>query len=120
MLQALVVDDDEYIRLLFDDILKTAGFETVMAGTASAAIAKLGDFTPAIAFIDYNMPGATGIEVIQFIRRTPRLSSVKVVVVTANSQAENAVETLGIDLFLEKPVSAHDVIQFARRLTATS
>jgi two-component system phosphate regulon response regulator PhoB len=119
-MQALIVDDDEFIRLLFCDILKTADFETHAAASASSAIAALKNLTPDIAFIDYNMPGATGLDVIDYIRKTPRLAKTKVVVVTANTQAESIVENRGIDLFLEKPVAPRDVIEFARRLTAQS
>jgi CheY-like chemotaxis protein len=118
MPQALIVDDDEFIRLLFTDTLEMAHFDCITASTASDAIKKLQNVTPNIAFIDYNMPGGTGTQVIEFIRETPRLSSVKVVVVTANALAEKMVEDLGIDLFLEKPVSPADIIAFAQRLTA--
>src|SRR5579862_2477995 len=105
MALALVVDDDELIRQLFMEVLRMAGLESQAASSAKDAIAMLENLTPDIAFIDYNMPGGTGIEVIQFIRSTPRLASLKIVIVTANSQVESTFEAMGIDLFLEKPVA---------------
>jgi CheY-like chemotaxis protein len=117
MSSILIVDDDENIRNLFQDILENMTCEVATAATAAEATELLNNRVPDLVFLDFNMPGGTGAEVIKFIHQTASLSKVKIVVVTANPIAERTVEELGIDLFLEKPVAIEDIVAFANRLT---
>ena len=116
MLQILCVDDNEDFRYFFRDSLAALNCNVLMAESVAEGIQLLKQAIPNIVFVDFNMPGGTGAEMIRFIRQNPQLSNVKVVVVTANPLAQNIVEDLGIDLFLEKPVSHTDLLTFAQRL----
>ncbi len=113
---ALVVEDDHALRHLFGKALERAEFKVVLASNAADAIALLADQTPDIAFIDVNMPGGLGTDVLGHIKSMPRLAHTKTVVVTANTQAESHVDALGADLFLLKPVSIVEMLTLANRL----
>jgi len=120
MTVAMVVDDDEDIRMLFHEVLQRGGFELMMAGSVEEAIEILENHTPDIAFIDMNLPGRPGTDVLQHIRSTPRLAGIKTVVVTANIRSDSRAAELGADLFLIKPIGVAEMLRMARRLTGTS
>ncbi len=113
---AMVVEDDPGLRLLFGKALERGDFNVLLASNSRDALTLLADNTPDIAFIDVNMPGGLGTDVLRYIKSTPHLSHTKTVIVTANTQAASHVDDLGADLFLLKPVSIVDMLTLANRL----
>ncbi|HLJ46820.1 MAG TPA: sigma-54 dependent transcriptional regulator [Bryobacteraceae bacterium] len=99
----LVVEDEERLRRVVELQLKGAGFEVDQAGTAEAAV-KLADSADLI-LTDLKLPGMTGLELIEQIRR--QNSQIPVIVMTAFSTVDNAVEAMkkGAVDFLPKPFS---------------
>ncbi len=116
MALAMVVEDDPGLRVLFGKALERAEFDVLLASNSKDALALLADHTPDIVFIDVNMPGGLGTDVLGHIKSTPRLSHTRTVVVTANTQAASRVDDLGADLFLLKPVSIVEMMTLAKRL----
>ncbi|NIW45224.1 MAG: response regulator, partial [candidate division Zixibacteria bacterium] len=53
---------------------------------ARSALTTLKNMTPSVVFLDLNMPGLTGFDVLSYLRREPRLSQVPVIVVTSDDQ----------------------------------
>jgi CheY-like chemotaxis protein len=113
---ALVVEDDEFIRMLFREALQGAGFSVILAGGVKEALGILEKQVPDVVFIDYNLPERPGTDVLTYIKTTPHLSKTKTIVVTAQTQAQNKAEELGADLFLIKPVSIEEMTRLASRL----
>jgi len=66
----------------------------------------LGELTPNIIFLDINMPGVDGFEVLSYLRREPRLSGLPVIVVTSDDQPETTQHALagGANAVVLKPV----------------
>jgi len=120
MTLALVVEDDENIRVLYREALERGGFTLMVAPNVKEAIKILDAHTPDIAFIDMNMPEHPGTEVLAYIKATPRLAGIKTVVVTANTRADERAAEYNVDLFLVKPVPIAEMIKLAHRLTGTS
>ena len=116
MPMAMVVEDDEDVRALFEEALTQSGFETVCAASAKDAIKLLAKVTPDIAFIDMNMPEFPGTLVLAHIRDTPRLANIRTVVVTANDRSNSRADEYNVDLFLIKPVVIEEMLQLAWRL----
>jgi CheY-like chemotaxis protein len=74
---------------------------------ARTAILELSKRVPDVVFLDINMPGVSGYEVLSYVRRDPRLEDVPVFMVTSDDQpqtAEKARKT-GALLTIIKPVS---------------
>lgn len=74
--RVLVVDDLDLIRDFAQSFLQEAGFEVLVAGNAQEAIAALETATEPVdlLFTDYNMPGMTGVELMQTVSvRWPEL-----------------------------------------------
>ena len=113
---ALVVEDDENIRVLYKEALAHAGFDTLIASSVREAVKLLSTRVPDIAFVDMNMPEHPGTEMLAYLKGDPRFAQTKVVVVTANIRSDSRAEEYGVDLFLVKPVPILEMIQLAQRL----
>ena len=72
----------------------------------SSAMAILNDNLPDIIFLDVNMPGLNGFEVLAYIRREPRLMKIPVIIITSDDQPETAKKALqgGAQALVIKPV----------------
>jgi two-component system, chemotaxis family, chemotaxis protein CheY len=89
----LVVDDFSTMRRIVRNLLKELGFTNVdEAEDGAIALAKLkgGGFDFVIS--DWNMPNMTGIELLRAVRADPALSSLPLLMITAEAKKENIVE----------------------------
>ena len=89
MTEALVVDDNRQTADALHQMLDVLGVKARVAYGSSAAISILGSgFTPNLIFLDVNMPGIDGVEILLYLRREPRLIPVPVIVITSDDQPE--------------------------------
>lgn len=90
MINALVIDDN---RLTADSLCQLLTLLEVSAQPAygpRAAMLALTERVPDIVFLDINMPGVSGFEVLAYLRREPRYVDIPVVVVTADDDRATA------------------------------
>jgi CheY-like chemotaxis protein/phosphoribosyl 1,2-cyclic phosphodiesterase len=103
----LVADDDPAIVMLLRASLETDGFRVVTAGDGPAALALARAERPALVLLDWQMPHASGVEVTRALRddADPHLRTVPVVLITAQSGAENTAAgfAAGVTDYLTKP-----------------
>jgi CheY-like chemotaxis protein len=106
-LTILVADDDPTIVRLLTLALDPAGFRVVTANDGSTALDRARREHPALILLDWQMPGADGIEVTRALRRDPdpALRDVPVVLITAQSGADNTAAgfAAGVTDYLTKP-----------------
>jgi two-component system chemotaxis response regulator CheY len=108
MTEALIIDDNRSTADALSQMLTVLGFKSRMAYGSSAAISMLGrGFTPKFIFLDLNMPGVAGTEILAFLRREPRLLHVPVVVITSDDQPETRTKVLklGAKAIVIKPAT---------------
>jgi CheY-like chemotaxis protein len=113
---ALVIDDN---RLAADTLCQMLTFLEVTAYPAygpRAALLAVSKITPDIIFLDINMPGIDGFEVLAYLRRLPQLVGVPVVFVTSDDQPETArrARKTGALSLVVKPVSVELVERVLR------
>ncbi len=113
-LRTLVVDDNQTDRLIVRRMLERMGLADVqVAEDGTIAESKLLTAEQInrpfqLVVLDWNMPGANGLKILQFIRRSKLTKSAKVVVMTATADitvVEAAVAS-GANDFIVKPVAA--------------
>lgn len=106
MASILIVDDEESIRDLLQTVLSTQGHEFHLAAHGAAAFDILKKKTIDLAIVDRNMPGMTGIEVVQLIRQNPKTAKMKVLMCTAASVTKEIDEAFaaGADGYIMKPL----------------
>ncbi len=107
--RAVVIDDSRVIRIMLRRILEELGFGVTEFGTADDAFAWLGQGNSAdLALVDWNMPGMTGLELIQKVRLDVRHQQMYLVMVTSETSPEKMQLALdsGADEYVMKPVVA--------------
>lgn len=103
---ALVIDDSRAMRIMLSDSMRSMGFDVDEAEDGSAAIFRLDDGRPRdVALVDWNMPVMNGLEFIRAVRADSRFSSMRLLVITSETESEQVMMALaaGADEYLMKP-----------------
>ena len=111
-MRVLVAEDDAVSRLRLERLLPKWGYEvTVTCDGAEAWRALQAPDAPALALLDWMMPGMDGLQICRELRRKEHGSSTYVILVTARTQTEDIVEGLdaGADDYLTKPFEAAEL-----------
>ena len=118
----LVVDDDMETRSLLRLILETEGYAVVEASHGEEALGFIGpNSLPDIIVTDLVMPVLNGVELIERLRSEPRTATIPIVVVSASSDAEQALQTSGrIEAIVRKPLAATEFAECIRGLASPS
>ena len=111
MQKALIIDDNRGMADSMKQMLSLLSIDAQVAYGSRAGIAALQDLTPKIVFLDINMPGVSGFEVMAYLQREPRLESVPVIIVTSDDQDETAtkVAEAGAKGIVIKPVTVEAI-----------
>lgn len=115
MESVLIVDDEELIRISIKDALGKAGFYVFQAESGERALALLKKSSIDLIILDLVLPGMSGFE---FLRKLKgEFPEVQVLVITAFSSIETAVESIKLGAFdyLPKPFNLEEVIIKVRR-----
>jgi DNA-binding NtrC family response regulator len=116
-LTLLVVDDDTSIRRIFTDLIRgREGVAVREAGDAEQALSALRDQAFDVAFVDVRMPGTTGMDLLERLRK--ERPALEVVMMTAHGTIESAVQAmkLGASDYLSKPFRLEQVSLILERL----
>lgn len=107
----LVADDDADIRALVAFRLRKSGYDVLEAENGSDALRLARERTPALAVLDWMMPGLTGVEVVERLRADPATAEVPVLLLTARVQEADVARGLeaGADGYLKKPFSPKEL-----------
>ncbi|MGQ9850455.1 MAG: response regulator [Aggregatilineaceae bacterium] len=79
----LIVDDEKGLLNLFCTMLRPLNVRVLTAEGGAQAIALLEQITPDLLVLDLAMPRVSGYEVLNFVKQTPRLDTMRVMVLTA-------------------------------------
>jgi CheY-like chemotaxis protein len=118
-LTALVVEDDIDLAFLVGRVLQKAGFEVEKVYTGLQALAALGSTVPNLIILDLGLPQVSGGEILESIRRDPRLSRTYFVITTAYPHLTQTIKDKA-DLVLSKPVSYAKLRDLSRKLIAST
>jgi len=101
--RVLVVDDDPSINRLLQVRLRARGFQVETAFNGEEALRALGTDPPDLVLCDVSMPGASGLDVLAWVRR--EALDLAVIMTTAYGSEQVAVDALrrGADDYLRKP-----------------
>ena len=108
----LLVEDDQSLRRYLEILLTRAGYEVVSATDGIQAKQMVLDNSGIdIIITDAMMPNLNGYELCRFLKNTPQLSHVPVVLLSALERKDAPFATEDADAFLCKPVSNDELIQ---------
>jgi CheY-like chemotaxis protein len=115
MADALIIDDNRSTADALKQMLAVLGLQARVAYGSSPAMTVLSrGFVPGFVFLDINMPGVDGTEILAYLRREPKLIPIPVFVVTSDDQPETRrkVMKLGATAMIIKPATI-DVLENA-------
>ena len=105
-MRAVVADDDRGTATIVTNLLKRSNLEVVVAHDGGTAWELLiASPPPAIAIIDWMMPGVDGLELCRRINNEPSLAHTHVILLTARNDHSDVVAALkaGADDYIVKP-----------------
>ncbi len=119
-MRVLVAEDDPGLRSVLGRVLREAGYVSDLVADGEAALRFLETYDYDVAVLDWRMPGRTGLEVVQALRR--RGSALPVLLLTARDSPADRVTGLdeGADDYLVKPFDLGELLARIRALQRRS
>jgi two-component system nitrogen regulation response regulator GlnG len=115
-----LVDDDASIRWVLERALRNAGLQPRSFEDAGSALDALKSAAPAVLMTDIRMPGMSGLQLAEEIRKTR--PGLPVIVMTAHADLDNAVSAFASGAFeyLPKPFDIDQAVALVQRAAASS
>jgi two-component system, chemotaxis family, response regulator PixH len=107
----IVVEDEQDAAEMFAEMMRVSGFLVLKASGSGPAMSLINKEEPAAVILDIMMPDISGLEVLRYMRRDPKLAKIPVVVVSAKC-TPNDIQTgmdAGASVYLTKPVGYLDL-----------
>jgi CheY-like chemotaxis protein len=103
----LLVDDDAVTRMLVAHKIASMGVEVVEANDGVQALRSLTEARIDLVIADLEMPNMDGWDVIAYIRGTPGISHLPIIVLTGNAERDVREKSLakGATSYLRKPLN---------------
>ena len=110
--RVLVVDDERDITALVAYHLAKAGYRVTTASTGLAALQAVEAQVPDLVVLDLMLPGRSGFEVLEELRRREETRDVGVILLTARREEPDRIRGLasGADDYLTKPFSPEELV----------
>lgn len=108
-MKILIVDDFSTMRRIIKNLLRDLGYtNTAEADDGVTALPMLQNGKFDFLVTDWNMPGMQGIDLLKAVRNDPNLSTLPVLMVTAESKRDQIVEAAqaGVNGYIVKPFTA--------------
>lgn len=108
-MKILVVDDFSTMRRIVRNLLRDLGFNNIEeADDGNTALPMLRNGKFDFLVTDWNMPGMSGMELLQAIRADENLKSLPILMVTAEAKREQIVAAAqaGVNGYVVKPFTA--------------
>ena len=112
----LAVDDDPGILRIIELLLSRNGYTVKTAASGENALTVLRTVVPAVLITDVAMPGMSGYDLCQVVKRDERLQNVPVVFLTAQSSPQDfkTGHDAGGVVFMVKPFKPEKLLQVVR------
>lgn len=122
MKKILVVDDDPYILMSLEFLMKKEGFDVKVARNGTEALDIIHQENPALVLLDIMMPDMDGYAICKHIKGNKKLQQIKVVFLSAKSKESDIQKgyDLGASLYVTKPFSTRDLMKKVRELLAAA
>ena len=113
----LLADDSVTIQRVIELTFADEDIEVTAVSDGEQAIQRIEAAPPDIVLADIGMPGRNGYEVARFIKQSPRLAHIPVVLLTGQENRDSAASPdEAIDAYLYKPVRVDELTNCLSRL----
>lgn len=116
LLKILLVDDNQYMRLLLAEILRAIGVTRIYeANDGAEGLTMMRDYPIDVVMTDLSMQPMDGIEFVRLLRNSPdspnRMAPVVMVTGHSTYARVNEARDAGVTEFLAKPLTARGVVE---------
>lgn len=104
--KAMIVDDDDVIRMLACETLEAVGFEVISVDNGADAVSMFNSLLPDIILLDLMMPGMDGFQTCREIRSKSGGADVPILIMTGLDDLESITSAYqsGATDFITKPI----------------
>ena len=118
MTTVLVVEDDIFIRDIFQRVLERAGFHVLTAAHGKEALASFQDGGVGLVLTDLMMPELDGFQLIRALKhKAPAVPVIAVSVMNDLPDCRDEVVGLGAELAICKPVNPRELVRLVQQFT---
>ena len=116
MAKVLIADDQANMRKLVRLTLESGRFDIFEAPDGETALEVATRERPDLVFLDWTMPGRSGVEVCRALREDHGNDGMRIVMLTARSQPEDreTAREMGADDYITKPFSPIQLLEKVR------
>ena len=111
----MLVEDDKALRRYLEVTLERAGYEIQLASDGLEAMKLAASTRVDLVVTDAMMPNLTGHELCRFLRNSPMLAHIPIVLLSG-SEKNAGPERGPADAFLAKPVATEELLECVARL----
>lgn len=113
----LIVEDHPTMREAMRLVLEGEGFSIEEAADGQRALEMVRADPPDLMFLDMNIPGPSGAEVLAAVRADPVTAELRVIIVTADGEeGRERAMALGADEYFTKPFSPITLLRTVERV----
>jgi CheY-like chemotaxis protein len=113
----LIVEDHPTMRDAMRMVLEGEGFAIEEAVDGLSALAMIRSDPPDLVFLDMNIPGSSGGDVLSTLKADPATAGVRVIIVTADGrEGRERALNLGADEYFTKPFSPAAMLRTVERV----
>jgi DNA-binding response OmpR family regulator len=118
MTKVLIADDEPNLRLLVSATLMTDECDVLEAEDGDEAWDLIVEHQPEIVILDLQMPGRTGIELAEAIRKTANIATTRIIMLTSKAQRADVDRgyAAGADVYLTKPFLPIELLNAVERV----
>lgn len=110
--QVLIVEDEVDIGSLLKMQIKQMGLDVEHVTSGEEALARLNKNSYDLILLDWMLPGLSGVEIAQLVRKMDTMKDVAILMLTAKADSDSIIEGLdaGADDYVTKPFS-NDILK---------
>ncbi|MBU1809166.1 MAG: PAS domain S-box protein [Candidatus Omnitrophica bacterium] len=110
MEKILIVEDGKDAQFLLSNILKDAGYQTIVAGDGDKALKELERHSPNLALLDIKLPDMNGTKLLEDMRKNDK--HLTIIMLSAYSDVKDAVKAMKLGAFdyITKPFDNDELL----------
>lgn len=119
--QILFVDDDTDSLAMYVKAVSLANHEADIASSAMEGWDLINENSYDLIFVDLNIPGVSGYELLQMIQADPEAKTTPVIIISAMPEQSDLADKVlhaGAQLFLEKPVALDELYSMIEKYSS--
>lgn len=117
-ISVLLAEDDRALRRFLEVVLDRAGYKVISASDGLEAMKLVMSKRVDVVVTDAIMPNLSGHEFCRFLRNSPTLAHLPIILLSALEGQDGAQNREQVDAFLAKPVAGETLVECIEKLVA--